>query len=148
MLNELFHEVTPVILHEDDLNSMLYSVENRSPYLDSNLQKFAYSIPAEHLIKDGYGKNVLRKSMEGILNDAVRLDRRKKGFNASINSILDLENPNVVDYILDEKSEIFEIIDIKKVVSLIKNQFNENHISKFIFNLLNARIFLEANSSN
>ena len=148
MLNELFHEVTPVILHEDDLNSMLYSVENRSPYLDTNLQKFAYSIPAEHLIKDGYGKNVLRKSMEGILNDAVRLDRRKKGFNASINSIIDLENPSVVEYILDEKSEIFEIIDIKKVVSLIKNQFNENHISKFIFNLLNARIFLEANSSN
>ena len=148
MLNELFHEVTPVVLHEDDLNSMLYSVENRSPYLDSNLQSFAYSIPANHLIKDGYGKNVLRKAMKGILNDEVRLDRRKKGFNASINSIIDLEEPSVVDYILDEKSEIFEIIDIKKVTELIKNQFNENHISKFIFNLLNAKIFLETNSRN
>ena len=45
MLNELFHEATPVILHEDDLNSMFYSIENRSPYLDSNLFKFSYSIP-------------------------------------------------------------------------------------------------------
>ena len=32
MLNELFHEVVRVILNEDDLNSMMYSIENRSPY--------------------------------------------------------------------------------------------------------------------
>ena len=34
MLNEMFHEVVPVILHEDDLNAMHFSVENRSPFLD------------------------------------------------------------------------------------------------------------------
>ena len=37
MLNELFHEATPVILHEDDHNAMYYSIENRSPFLDRNL---------------------------------------------------------------------------------------------------------------
>ena len=37
MLNELFHEVVPVILKHDDLNSMFYSIENRSPYLDRDL---------------------------------------------------------------------------------------------------------------
>jgi asparagine synthase (glutamine-hydrolysing) len=37
MLNELFHEVVPVILKHDDLNSMYYSVENRSPFLDKDL---------------------------------------------------------------------------------------------------------------
>ena len=36
MANELFHESVPVILHEDDLNAMYFSIENRSPYLDSN----------------------------------------------------------------------------------------------------------------
>ena len=85
--------------------------------------------------------------MEGCLNNTVRLDRRKKGFNASINSIIDLEEPSVVDYILDEKSEIFDIIDVKKVTKLIKNNFNQNHISKFIFNILNAKIFLEKNNN-
>ena len=34
MLNELFHEAVPVILHEDDLNAMYFSIENRSPFLD------------------------------------------------------------------------------------------------------------------
>ena len=29
MLNEMFHEVIPVILHEDDLNAMFFSIESR-----------------------------------------------------------------------------------------------------------------------
>ena len=52
MLNELFHEVTPVILNEDDLNSMYWSVENRSPFLDSKLVEFAYSLPNRLLINN------------------------------------------------------------------------------------------------
>ena len=145
MLNELFHEATPLILHEDDLNSMLYSVENRSPYLDTRLQKFAYSIPSRHLIRNGYGKYVLRQATKGLLNDQVRLDRRKKGFNASINSIIDLHNPDVQDYILDDRNELFTFIDREKVRSLLLNENHPNHFSKFIFNLLNTKIFLEQN---
>ena len=148
MFNELFHEITPVILHEDDLNSMFYSIENRSPYLDRNLQKFAYSIPAKHLIKNGFGKHVLREALKGTLNDQVRLDKKKKGFNASINSIINLSDPEVRNYILDESSEIFQIFDINKISKIINNEFNENHFSKFIFNLINSKIFLENNSNN
>ena len=92
MLNELFHEATPVILHEDDLNSMRYSIENRSPYLDTGLFNFASSIPPRHLIRNGFGKYVLREAVAGILNDTVRLDRRKRGFNASINSMVDFKD--------------------------------------------------------
>ena len=142
MLNELFHEATPVVLHEDDLNSMFYSVENRSPYLDKNLQIFSYSIPSKHLIKNGYGKYILREAVNGYLNDKVRLDRRKKGFNASINSIIDLEDPSTLDYILNPASELYEILDREKVKLLLSEKNQPNHFSKFIFNLLNARIFL------
>ena len=145
MLNELFHEATPVVLHEDDLNSMFYSVENRSPYLDKNLQIFSYSIPSKHLIKNGYGKYILREAVSGYLNDKVRLDRRKKGFNASINSIIDLEDPSNLDYILNPASELYEVLDREKVRLLLSEKNQPNHFSKFIFNLLNARIFLENN---
>ena len=69
---------------------MKYSVENRSPFLDKKLVEFAFSIPEELLIQKGYGKYILRESLKGILNDKVRLDRNKRGFNASINSLLDL----------------------------------------------------------
>ncbi|MAT10621.1 MAG: asparagine synthase (glutamine-hydrolyzing) [Rhodopirellula sp.] len=145
MMNELFHEATPVILHEDDLNSMCYSIENRSPFLDSKLFNFAYSIPSQHLIRDGYGKYVLRESMKGILNDQVRLDRRKKGFNASINSMIDLQDSDVRSYLLDTKAEIFQIINRDKIEKLFNRFPIENHMSKFIFNFINMRIFLEKN---
>ena len=56
MLNELFHEVVPCILKDDDHNSMNYSVENRSPYLDKDLLNFSLSLPPEMLISDGYQK--------------------------------------------------------------------------------------------
>ena len=145
MMNELFHEATPVILHEDDLNSMCYSIENRSPYLDTRLLKFANSIPSKHLIRDGYGKYILRESMKGILNDQVRLDRRKKGFNASINSIIDLQDTEVRAYLLDPKAKIFEIIDRSMITKLFDQFPIPNHLSKFIFNFINARIFLKMN---
>ena len=37
MLNELFHESVPVI-YEDDMNSLMHSIENRSP-LNTELVK-------------------------------------------------------------------------------------------------------------
>ena len=46
MLNELFHEVVPVILKHDDLNSMYFSIENRSPYLDRDLLDFFSNYPS------------------------------------------------------------------------------------------------------
>jgi asparagine synthase (glutamine-hydrolysing) len=145
MMNELFHEATPVILHEDDLNSMRYSIENRSPYLDTRLLKFACSIPPKHLIREGFGKYILRESMKGILNDQVRLDRHKKGFNASINSMIDLQDAEVRSYLLDPKAEIFEIINRSKIEQLFDQFPIPNHLSKFIFSFINAKIFLELN---
>ena len=58
MLNELFYESVPVILHEDDLNSMYYSIENRF-FLDTNLFEWPQSILTEHFINRGV-KAILR----------------------------------------------------------------------------------------
>lgn len=146
MLNELFHEATPVVLHEDDLNSMRYSIENRSPYLDSRLCEFAYSIPARHLIRDGHAKYVLRQAVAGILNDQVRLDRRKKGFNASINSMVDLQSARVRDYLLDPSALVFELVRRDQMAGLFDLYPVPNHLSKFLFSFINARIFLEHSS--
>jgi asparagine synthase (glutamine-hydrolysing) len=142
MLNELFHEGTRVILHEDDLNSMQYSIENRSPYLDIDLFNFALSIPNEHLISDGYAKYILRESVDGILNDKVRLDRKKKGFNASIESVIDLEDKKTIEYILDDSS-VYDLIKKDKIEILLKKKEFENSYKKFLFNFLNVKMFME-----
>jgi asparagine synthase (glutamine-hydrolysing) len=142
MMNELFHEGTRVILIQDDLNSMQHSIENRSPFLDTNLFEFAYSIPNEYLIQNGYGKYILRESMKGILNDQVRLDRHKKGFNASINSVIDFSNKKDVDFVL-ESSEVYDLIDRNKIEEILKMPSLPNSFSKFLFNFINVKLFLD-----
>jgi asparagine synthase (glutamine-hydrolysing) len=142
MMNELFHEVVRVILHEDDLNSMKYSIENRSPFLDKQLFEYAYSIPSELLINKGYNKYLLRESMKGILNDTVRLSREKKGFNASINSIFDFSNPRHRDYFLSD-SVMFDWFDKDKINDLLHQQGYSNSYKKFLFNFISAKIFID-----
>lgn len=145
MMNELFHEVVRVILREDDLNSMLYSIENRSPFLDRNLFEWAYSMPTEHLIKNGYNKFILRESMKGILNDQVRLSREKKGFNASINSIFDFSKAAHRDFFLSD-SPVFELFDREAITRIIgKGEFS-NSYKKFLFNFINVKLFLETSA--
>src|SRR5215510_13433815 len=101
MLNELFHEAVPVILHEDDLNAMYFSIENRSPFLDRDLFEFSCRIPTRYLLRNGHAKAVLRDAMRGIVTDPVLDSHRKVGFNAPIFSFLDVRSRDVRAALLD-----------------------------------------------
>jgi asparagine synthase (glutamine-hydrolysing) len=142
MANELFHEVVPVLLHEDDLNSMFWSVENRSPYLDRDLVEFAYSIPSEHLIRDGYPKWPLRAAIEGMLPDTVRLDKQKRGFNGSIKSLLDLKDSRTRERLFAE-GPIFDVIDRDAMIRFVdESDLGDNVVSKFLFSFATTQAFL------
>ena len=142
MLNELFHESTPVILHEDDLNAMYYSVENRSPFLDRDLVEFCNSIPTRHLIRNGRAKSVLRDAMAGIAPQEVMQNRRKVGFNAPIYSYLDVNNPQVRAELLGD-SPVFDVIRRDRIETLLDKADLPNSESKFVFYFLNCKLFLE-----
>ena len=144
MMNELFDEVVPVILAEDDLNSMRWSVENRSPYLDRELVEFTYSVPSEHLIANGRAKWLLREAGRGLVPDEVRLDQRKRGFNASIDSLLARDDQDVVDRLL-APSPIFDIVRRDALAEFLKPEcdLTDNSLSKFMFSFVSAKLFLE-----
>lgn len=142
MMNEMFHEAVPVILHEDDLNAMYFSIENRSPFLDRSLFEFCYQIPSRHLIRDGFGKAVLRDAMRGIVPGRVLDNRRKVGFNASIFSFLDVHDPNVRSYLLD-RSPVFDHVRRSVIEQLMEKPDLLNSESKFLFNFINCKMFLE-----
>ena len=142
MMNELFAESIPVILHEDDCNSMRWSVENRSPFLDRNLVEFLYNVPSEYLMGDGFAKLLLRQSGERLVPDSVRLDKRKRGFNASINSLVDRADKNTKDRLL-APGPIFDLIDRGKFEAFLNDDMATNSFSKFLFSFISARIFLD-----
>ena len=142
MLNELFHEIVPVILHEDDLNAMYFSVENRSPFLDRQLFETAFSIPEKHLIKNGVKKSVLRDAVRSIVSEPIINNPKKMGFNGPIEDLLDISDHTVREFLLDD-SQVFDLINKEKVEKLFKRKNLSNSESKFIFNFLNIKIFLE-----
>jgi asparagine synthase (glutamine-hydrolysing) len=142
MLNELFAEAVPAILHEDDLNAMYYSVENRSPFLDRNLFEFSQQIPTRHLVRDGKAKAVLREAVRGIAPDAVVDNRRKVGFNAPIESLLDFDDPAVREEMLAD-SPLWDVVQRDRVQALLERDQLPNSESKLLFNILCTKLFLE-----
>ena len=141
-MNEMFHEAVPAILHEDDLNAMYFSIENRSPFLDRALFEFCHSIPPRHLIRDGFAKAVLRDSMRGIVPAPVLDNRRKVGFNAPILSFLDVGDPEVRACLLD-RSPIFDYVKRGRIEELMGKPDLPNSESKFVFYFLTSKMFLE-----
>ena len=142
MMNEMFHEAVRVILHEDDLNAMYYSIENRSPFLDRDLFEFCYTIPTRHLIRDGFNKVVLRDSVRGAAPDCILDQRKKVGFNAPVESFLDLGDAQVRRSLLAD-SPVFDILRRDKIAALLDRSGLPNSESKFLFYFVNAKIFME-----
>jgi asparagine synthase (glutamine-hydrolysing) len=121
---------------------MYYSIENRSPFLDRELFEYAYTVPTRHLVRDGAAKALLRDAMRGIVPAPVLDSRRKVGFNAPIFSFLDVNDPEVKSMILDE-SPIFEHLHRDRIEELMGNPDLKNSQSKFLFNILTTKMFLE-----
>lgn len=146
MQNELLHEIVPVILRHDDLNSMYYSIENRSPYLDKNLLSFARSINDEYLIDSNFQKKILRDFGKKFLPKAIYSDNKKIGFNASIENLIDLNGKQLNNFLFsNNKSILFDIIKKDELKMLLKMKKLPNYLSKFLFSAISTKKFLEKN---
>ena len=137
-------------LYQEDLNSMMYSVENRSPFLDRNLIEKVFSIPAKYFISNGYAKHLLRSALKGILNYKVLFNRRKYGFNASISSFKDINKKSVLRYIFLNKKKIDKILHVSKIKEYVEN-LNFSNLSdednKFLFRLISLSSFIKTSSN-
>jgi len=142
MLNELFHEVIPVILHEDDRNSMMFSIENRSPYLSFNLFSEVLSIEDKHFINNGLTKSLLRESFDGYLPREILYSAKKIGFNASVSELCDLESTEFKQF-LDEESVFWDLFHKDKVLEFFNNMGSADLFNKAAFNLISSKIFCD-----
>lgn len=76
---ELFYETVPATLKPEDRNSMAFSIESRSPFLDYRLVEFAFALPNRFKVRGGLGKWMLREGMRGLLPETVRTRTDKQG---------------------------------------------------------------------
>lgn len=120
---------------------MMNSIENRSPFLDTELVKDSINIKNENMIQNGYAKFILREAAKGYLTNDVRLFRRKVGFNSNLGDVLD-EKFNLTNF-LENNKILNNLLNIKKIDSFYKKVKYKNSENKFIFSLINLKIFLD-----
>ena len=68
------------LLKWSDHNSMAFSLESRTPFLDYRLVEYTLSTPSELKIRNGETKYILREAMKGILPEKIRKRKDKIGF--------------------------------------------------------------------
>jgi asparagine synthase (glutamine-hydrolysing) len=72
------------LLHYGDAISMAHSIESRLPFMDYRLVEFVFSLPSEFKLRNGLGKFIHRKAMEGIVPDYILQNPLKFGFDSPL----------------------------------------------------------------
>lgn len=76
----LTRESIPSLLHYEDRNSMAFSLEARTPFLDYRLVEFSLGLPYSEKIWEENTKYIMRKALKDILPPEITWRRDKKGY--------------------------------------------------------------------
>ena len=76
------------LLHYGDSISMAHGVETRQPFLDRELVEFCFSLPAQFLVTNGFGKWIHRVALKGMVSDDILFSRFKMGFPTNFGTLL------------------------------------------------------------
>jgi asparagine synthase (glutamine-hydrolysing) len=80
---ELKQRLAELLLMRVDKMTMATSVEARVPFLDRELVEFALALPMGMKVRDGVGKWLLKRAVEGLLPGEI-VHRKKQGFGAPV----------------------------------------------------------------
>ncbi|GMN12038.1 asparagine synthase (glutamine-hydrolyzing) [Croceitalea sp. MTPC9] len=129
------------LLHYGDAISMMYSLESRLPFMDYKLVEFAFKLPAQYKIQQGFGKYIHRKAMEDVLPDDITYDRSKIGFKSPIEKVM-TENKSIQDILLSDRlnnRKLFNRDTIKKLLKLTISK--KKDYSRLLFRILEVEIW-------
>tara|TARA_E500000178_G_C17022371_1_gene756262 strand:+ start:1049 stop:2866 length:1818 start_codon:yes stop_codon:yes gene_type:complete len=133
-------------LYFEDLNSMKYSVESRTPFLDRNFVETLFQLDTKYFMKNGYSKYLLRKIMQGILPNKILDERKKIGFNLSVNTFKDFNKENFLRYLIKNKKYIKIFFKFNFLINYFKSKnFKEidSEDNKFIFRIVSLNEFIK-----
>lgn len=122
-----FRTVFPTLLRNYDRYSMVNGVEIRMPLVDHRIVNFAFALPWQSKLKNGFTKSILRDVVAPWLPEEVIRRKTKIGFAPPI---LDWMRGPLKEYLLDEiESKSFKeanLIDAKAESLQIKNLINND----------------------
>ena len=123
-LNSLLNADMQLVLAGDmlvkvDLMSMANSLEVRNPFIDKELVKYAFSLPAEYKIDGTLQKRVVREAFRDVLPNEI-YNRPKKGFEVPLLSWFQNELRSLIndDLLSDDFIRQQELFNLKYVQQL------------------------------
>lgn len=93
----------PQILHNEDSDSMAFSIETRLPFMDYRVVEFAIGLPSRYKIRGQWSKWIIRKGCKRYLPKAVVKRKNKMGFPAPFARWLreDVDTKKIKEIIFD-----------------------------------------------
>lgn len=124
LTNTLYWSLTrqsiPALLHYEDRNSMAFSIEARTPFLDYRLVEFGLGLPYNLKMFEDNTKYIMRTSLKGLVPLEILNRRDKKGYPTPVSVWFK-------DMLLGELREIIQSEKLKK-----RNIFSQNSINIMI----------------
>ncbi len=131
-----------------DKMSMAVSLECRVPLLDHELVELAATIPAEHKVRDGRLKHLMKQSLSNLLPDDI-LNRKKRGFGTPMGAWLKRELAPVLRRLLSaevvERRGLFRYPVVERLVAdHMANRFDGTDSLLALMNLeIWSRIYVD-----
>ena len=126
--NELYNYMKvvnlPYILQYEDRNSMAFSIESRTPFLDYRLVDYCFNLPGKFKINNGERKVILKQAMRNKLPDAI-IDRQKRGFPTPIRKwLVEDSKEGILEIFNSDKFKNNPFFDQKNVINTYENYCN------------------------
>ena len=125
-----FSNLIPLLRYEDR-DSMAFSIETRTPFLDYKFIETAMKIPLEQKVKNGYTKNILRQAIKDDMDKEVVYRINKLGFAAPQKKWLNELDKKVIKKYL-ETMQTKKYFNKKVIQKMFKNEKYDEIRWKFL----------------
>lgn len=82
LCNDVLNRSIPSLLHNEDGNSMAFSIESRVPFLDYRIVEFGIALDGKYKIRNQWTKWIIRKACKEYLPKEIVKRKNKMGFPA------------------------------------------------------------------
>jgi len=128
LLRQIYSEPLPSLLRYEDRNSMAWSVESRTPFMDYRLVEFTLGLPERFIYKRGVRKTILRQAMHHVIPEAIENRKDKMGF----------VTPEEV-WLKGEGKEWF-MKGVEDAISLCPELFNAGELRQFCGDMISGKL--------
>ncbi|MHC9540247.1 MAG: asparagine synthase (glutamine-hydrolyzing) [Vulcanimicrobiota bacterium] len=143
LYNQFFRQSIPTLLIVEDANSMIFSIESRTPFMDYRLVEFMFGLDINWKIKNAITKYIHRQALDQILPPKVRDRKDKKGYPTPFS--LWLRGPlkeEVKEVLFSRKLEERKIFDRKAIEHYWNmHQSGKGDFSWIIYKVLSTEVW-------